>query len=563
MTSSENPQQRSNIPCLSLAIAPLRAAGHFAVHVIKAPYPAGYVLNDCTWSEALTRIWYGWQELFSTRVLPHVPHVSQVNTSPPEPMLEIESSASASAQPIGVSGRLMQNLGICLWQWLFDGPIQASLNHSQGIAAGQTKPLRLRLEVRDPDLIALPWEIMQDGPGKQAISLSQQLLFSRTTSDVQALAPLRTDHKLKILVVLGQDVDPSKAVASTATLKLEQEATALSNLLKTFGSVGTGMGEFCQVETLVQPSPKDLIEHLENQDFENQPYNVLFYAGHGVPAPDGGVLFLQPGMTLNGTELAQVLTRCKVKLAVFNACWGAQPDHYGSFEDSEERSSEAIPRSSLAEVLIHHGVPAVLGMREPVTDEEALSFIQAFAKALAERLPIDQAVAVARQHLLTLYKFNHPAWTLPVLYMHPQFDGELLKPVEGTLTQLPGVITQIGQRTTGASLRSLHEPKVWQIRSGMMRIGRDKVENDLVLQDDQGGISRRHAEIFCRHLQRSGKAETTYFIKDFSSYGTWLLGTEGWQKIHRQEVPLVSGTQLKFGSFENEVLEFVIHTKSE
>ncbi len=96
-------------------------------------------------------------------------------------------------------------------------------------------------------------------------------------------------------------------------------------------------------------------------------------------------------------------------------------------------------------MLIHHGVPAVLGMRDTITDEEALSFIQAFAKALAERLPIDQAVAVARQHLLTLYRFNQQAWTLPVLYMHPEFDGELLKPLEGSPTEMPP-ITQIGVR---------------------------------------------------------------------------------------------------------------------
>jgi len=50
-------------------------------------------------------------------------------------------------------------------------------------------------------------------------------------------------------------------------------------------------------------------------------------------------------------------------------------------------------------VLIHHGVPAVLGMRDEI-DREALSFIRTFAQALRSRLPIDQAVAIARQQLL-------------------------------------------------------------------------------------------------------------------------------------------------------------------
>jgi hypothetical protein len=289
---------------------------------------------------------------------------------------------------------------------------------------------------------------------------------------------------------------------------------------------------------------------------------VFFYSGHGMPAPDGGLLFLRPDMTLNGTELAQVLTRCRVKLAVFNACWGAQPDHDDNLTDS--KLSQAIPRSSLAEVLIHHGVPAVLGMRDTITDEEALSFIQAFAKALADRMPIDQAVAVARQHLLTLYRFNQQAWTLPVLYMHPEYDGELLKPMEGTPTEMPGTITSFGQEISNASLRSLKTAKVWNVQGGIMRVGRDRSENDLVIQEDQGGVSRKHAVIFCRQFQRNGDTQVTYFLEDFSRYGTWLLepGVEpdNWQKIHRQEVPLHPGTQIKFGSSHNEILEFVIHS---
>jgi CHAT domain/FHA domain len=550
-----------DLPCLSLAIAPLKASGHFAIHIIRAPYPGGYVLNDSHWPSGLAQLWQGWQEMFSTRTLPAVPRVSQVHGPLPEVSLPVGIPENPMGPPIGRAGRLMQTLGMGLWQWLFEGSIQNSLNHSQGIAMGQNKPLRLRLEVRDPEMISIPWEIMQDGAGKQAVSLSQQVLFSRTTSDVSQLAPLRSDSSLKILLVLGQNVLPAPgAIAATETLqalKLEQEATALAHLLRSAASVSRGYPEHsCQVDTLVQPTPADLIEALETRA-----YNVLFYAGHGMPAPDGGLLFLRPEMTLNGTELAQVLTRCQVKLAVFNACWGAQPDHQaGGWSDAGVATNvQAIPRSSLAEVLIHHGVPAVLAMRDSITDEEALSFIQIFARALTDRLPIDQAVAVARQQLLTLYKFNQQAWTLPVLYMHPQFEGELLKPLEQNLTQLPGLTTRVGQQMPMASLRSLRTAKVWPIHGGIMRVGRDKSENDLVLQEDQGGVSRKHAVIFCRHAQMSDRATPIYFLEDLSTFGTWISQAEGWHKVHREEIALASGTQIKFGSSQNEVVEFMIH----
>ncbi len=550
------------IPCLSLAIERLRATevSHFAIHVIEAPYKGGYVLRDCTWSESLVQTWHAWQELFSARSLPPVPHVSEVKI--PSPVAE---ATTPSGLPVSRGVRLMQTLGIDLWGWLFGGSIQSSFDQSQGIAIGQAKPLRLRLDIRDPDLIAIPWEIMQSQAGKQAISLSQQVLFSRTTSDVDALPPLRTDQGLTVLLVLGQDAAPAipsisgglddlpsrtlrDRQSALKKLKLEQEAAALSQILQNPGGLGdpsdrnaSQYAAPCQVDVLLQPTPAELIEKLETER-----YNVLFYAGHGEPAPDGGLLFLRPDMTLNGTELAQVLTRCRVKLAVFNSCWGAQPD---------EQNYQAIPRSSLAEVLLHHGVPAVLAMREPITDQEALSFIQAFAQALADRMPIDQAVAVARQHLLTLFKFNQQAWTLPVLYMHPEFEGGLLKPLDEGATQFPPNPSQFGRRSAIASLRSLATTKVWTVRGGLMRVGMSD-DNDLVLPGEPG-ISRKHAEIFYRNASQD-TGQPTYFLRDFSRYGTWVFASGGWQKVHHQEVLLQSGVQLKFGGSQNSTLEFLV-----
>lgn len=555
-------------PCLSLAIARLEPGlslespdlpEQFAIWALKAPYPGGYVLHNCLWSETLTQTWLSWQQIFSSRNLPHVPrihHATQASLPwPPEP------SSAPTGQSTSFSSRLMQDLGIGLWQWLFDSPIQGSLAQSLGIAMGQNKSLRLRLEIRDPDLIALPWEIMQPQHGKPAISLNPQILFSRTTSDVDNLPPQRFAQGLNILLVLGQDTEPGSR-SRTAGLQLQQEAAALTEILESAAqsasSADLSGGKLpnrahwnttsvqCQVETLLQPTPAELIGRLETGA-----YNILFYAGHGEPGPDGGLLFLRPGESINGTELAQVLVRCQVTLAVFNACWGAQPDQ------DQQRS---LPRSSLAEVLIHHGVPAVLGMRDSITDEEALSFIQTFAQALIERLPIDEAVAVARQQMLTLYKFNQPAWTLPVLYMHPEFNGELIRPIEQieeSPTELPGIAMNKERAIPAAYLRLLGGAtgRVWPIRGARMRVGRQP-ENDLVLPEL--GVSRKHAEIFRRDSIQDGNPKPTYFLRDVSTYGTLVLGPNGWQEIHHEEVELHSGVQLKFGSSQSQVLEFII-----
>ncbi|MCY7384807.1 MAG: CHAT domain-containing protein [Microcoleus sp. CAN_BIN18] len=594
---------RPESPCLSIAIARLRTAGanHFATWVLQAPYPSGYVHHDCMWPDTLSQSWKAWQEMFSPsgtiHELPLNPDGSFVSPQNNQNILaEIEQRTPNSLQslspmppvplslgqgglvergeqnpaqpPASYSSRLMQQLGMNLWQWLFEGPIQGSLQESKGIAIGQSLPLRVRIDLREPYLIALPWEIMQPQAGQPAISLSQQLLFSRTTSNVEPLPPLRPAESLNILLVLGQ-AEPGRSAHSVFSsgnnrhLRLEEEALALAGVLESAFQTDDSDKYFdisvpTNVDTLIEPTPAELIARLETED-----YNILFYAGHGIPGPDGGLLFLGPDNAINGTELAQVLVRCRVTLAVFNACWGAQPAVERLHSNNGQQ--QAIARSSLAEVLIHHGVPAVLGMRDSIADREALSFIQTFAQALAGRMSIDRAVAVARQQLLTLYKFNQPAWTLPVLYMHPEFDGQLTEPVDDLKTELPlNSSTWLGRLPSCAYLRGRDRPnvkstestnQVWPISAGMVRVGRWE-ENDVVIREQW--VSQKHAEIFCRNSIGDHRGEPSYFLRDFSRYGTLVLGPEGWVRVHHQELLLQSGTQLKFGSSQGQVFEFTI-----
>jgi hypothetical protein len=524
-------------PCLNLAIARLPTIGNqsFAIWVVNAPYVAGSILNDCFWSPELTRSWQSWQEMFALDRLIDNTFPAFIDTLPP-----LASSASGG-QSNNYSSRLMQDLGINLWNWLFQSSILNTLEHSIGIANGKDKPLKLRLDIRDPDLIALPWEIMQSQPGKPSISLSPQLLFSRTTNNVESLPTLPVSQTLKVLLAIGANP------ASAQYLHLEQEAEILVKALTSSGDNNSkGLGVKCEVDTLLQPTPEQLITQLETKN-----YNIFFYAGHGLSAPDGGLIYLQPNRTINGTELAQVLTRCQVKLCVFNACWLAQPAIV---------NRQALQNSSLAEVLIHHGVPAVLGMRDQITDEEALTFIQTFAQALAARHSIDRACAIARQQLLTLYKFNFPAWTLPILYLHPEFDGELLRPAQEEVTQLPeNSLSGIRSRPLKASLRSLSVPKkAWSLQTGFALLGRINENNDIAIEEPW--ISKQHAKIFCRNEKKDGKTVPTYFISDNSRFGTLIFDRDGWQNIHRQEVPLRSGMQIKFGCSQGETFEFIVET---
>ena len=521
----------ADLPCLCLAIKPLAGERRYVTWVLRAPYAGGYGLHEQTWPDELSQLWYLWQTMFSRRSIAPLASLDAQT----EALLDLESSASEPSLSMGA--RLMQRLGVQLWQWLFDEAIRGGLDKSQGLALGQQRSLRLRLELRDANLQALPWEIMQADAGQRAISLGADLLFSRTISDVEPLLPLRRDVELQTLLVVGQ---PS--LDATAGLDLEQDSQILQALQSE-----SGLGASHQVTCLVQPTSAELLAHLEASS-----YNLFIYAGHGSPGPDGGCLFLRPGAELNGIELAQALTRRQVKLAVFNACWGAQ---------AAQDSSGQIPRSSLAEVLICQGVPAVLGMRDAIADSEAIDFLRAFTQALTRHGLVDRAVAEARQRMLMLYKFNQPAWTLPVLYMHPEFEGQILhrqaRLPQEEATEIPNApATWINQTTPTAALRTMDSPpEYWPIQGGILRVGRGH-SNDLVLQEV--GVSRQHAEIFYRSATTGTVDAPAYYLKDFSRFGTFVRAGDGWRCVHNQEVPLASKAQIKFGSAQNQLLEFIV-----
>ncbi|MEB3230575.1 MAG: hypothetical protein VKJ64_06165, partial [Leptolyngbyaceae bacterium] len=256
--------------CLSVAVRRLdESQGHYAVWVLNAPFPGGYVHRDRHWPPSLSQTWRTWQEMFST-ILVDLPSDDSL---PPVSMPEPDGSL------MNYSSRIMQQLGIELWQWLFDGSIKGSLDHSQGIALGLGKPLRVRLDIRDPLLIGLPWETMQSEPGMQAMSLGQQILFSRTTAAVDPLPQLPSEQSLKVLLVLGQDSygqPGERAIAApipfSTRLKLEQDADALTRALERstgarLHSQGFAPIASCSVDTLVQPTPKELVARLENHAY--------------------------------------------------------------------------------------------------------------------------------------------------------------------------------------------------------------------------------------------------------------------------------------------------------
>ena len=102
--------------------------------------------------------------------------------------------------------------------------------------------------------------------------------------------------------------------------------------------------------------------------------------------------------------------------------------------------------------------------------------------------------------------------------------------------------------------------RCWQIQGGTLRIGR-LPDNDLVISEPW--VSKYHAEIFSRSGPGSALEKPVYFLKDMSRFGSYWFDGQAWQSVHREEVPLPSGSRVKFGTLEGQLMEFTLEGYSQ
>jgi hypothetical protein len=79
----------------------------------------------------------------------------------------------------------------------------------------------------------------------------------------------------------------------------------------------------------------------------------------------------------------------------------------------------------LAEALVKRGIKSVLAMAERIPDQVALTLARRFYGNLNQGYPIDLSLSRARQSLISTYGSRQLYWALPILYLHPEFDGYL------------------------------------------------------------------------------------------------------------------------------------------
>lgn len=328
----------------------------------------------------------------------------------------VRAGGSSQRPPMDPSADLatLVNLGQTLHRSLFKGQLHDSWIAAQSVAQNRQDLLRLRIGLKDNRLQQLPWEALHAGTRPLAtgtdVIFSRYILNPRQEHSFPHAKARNTSQSLRILMVIAAPEDQER-------LELKQEAHHLQAELHPHPiDAGESLVDV-QLKILEQPGRAELTQELERGN-----YQVLHYAGHSNLGNKGGDLYLvsrQTGLTerLSGEDLAGLLVNNGIKLAVFNSCRGGYSS--GSDEGWQERN--------LAQALVNRGMPSVIAMAERIPDHVAITFTELLYRNLKKGQTIDLSLNRTRQGLISAYGSNQFYWALPTLYMHPLYDGYLVK----------------------------------------------------------------------------------------------------------------------------------------
>ncbi|MEQ1689226.1 MAG: CHAT domain-containing protein, partial [Sphingopyxis sp.] len=255
------------------------------------------------------------------------------------------------------------------------------------------------------EIAALPWEVMtrrNDSP----MVISTQTVFVRSLDSPRPTDPRPFTPPLKILVLRSNP-------EGSGVLNLKRESDALESIWAKLPNVEVDF---------VEPVKAKILDQLAQED-----YHVLHYMGHGdFDADRGGMLLLEnedgSAHLVSATDFAVWLKDEPLRLVFLNACsTGTTPARNGPH-----------PYTGVAAALINTGVPAVVAMQFPISDQAAIDFARTFYFRISQGLPVDAAAAEGRK---ALYSNEATEWITPVLYLRAG-DGNLFSVGEAEATKV-------------------------------------------------------------------------------------------------------------------------------
>jgi CHAT domain len=305
----------------------------------------------------------------------------------------------APASTSGLADASAREIGDLLFRTLFPDPLRSLLDRSLGpVEEDPERGLRIRLhlDLAHPDsclLASLPWELLYRRERREFLGLGRSTPLVRSIDVPRPERTLRVAGPLRVLLALaGPDGSPM--------LQLDDERQRI---------LGSWLfREGVSVTALEHATPASLRAKLQEG-----PFHVLHFMGHGGFDPasgEGALLFeddLGRGAPLTGPVVADLVRDfAALRLVVLNACESAR----------SSRRSGLDPFAGVAAGLLMAGLPAVLAMQLPISDDGAIAFSEAFYRRLAAGDPVDAATVEGRMAL----HLRHPLsleWATPALFL--------------------------------------------------------------------------------------------------------------------------------------------------
>jgi formylglycine-generating enzyme required for sulfatase activity len=300
-----------------------------------------------------------------------------------------------------------RGFGQRLYAAVFAGGVGVCLRRSLDKAQAQNQGLRIRLRLDPgvPELADLPWEYLFATDLDRFLALSDATPLVRYLEVAEGVQPLHVAPPLAMLAVIASPSDVTPLAVEEEWRRLQ---TALADLQAR---------HLIHLERL-NPATWPALQARLRQG----PVHLLHFVGHGLfDAADGtgGLIFEDAtghADEVSAETLAMLLhDHAALRLIFLNACEGARSGRRDSF-------------AGVAQRLVRQGIPAVLAMQFPVSDQAAIALSQAFYSALADGYPADAALSEARKAIAA--QGNPLEWGTPVLFSRSE-DNRLIELPQG------------------------------------------------------------------------------------------------------------------------------------
>lgn len=263
---------------------------------------------------------------------------------------------------------LCEQLPVEFNAWL-SSPSFLSVEQKLRTELSRTDAIQIIIETNDVQLQTLPWHLWQllDDYARAEVALS-------ALTWKESPRPQRMSDRIRILTILGDSTG----------IDVQTDYQTLRALPNT------------ELVLLDQPRRQQVNDQL----WEPQGWDILFFAGHSQTENNTGQIYPNPSESLTIAQLKHSLTRAienGLKIAIFNSCDGL----------------------GLAQQFADLDIPYIIVMREPVPDQVAQAFLRYFLQAFSRGCLLHQAVREARQRLSGLEGDSPCASWLPVIWQNP------------------------------------------------------------------------------------------------------------------------------------------------